>query len=191
MEAYLLELMKTYGYVILFVWCILEGETALFMAGLLVHTGHMNLFIAIGFATAGAFCGDQFYFYLGHSKKNFVYRKFVKQRRKIALAKRLLQKYDWHLIFLQRYIYGMRTIIPLSIGLSGFSIKRFALINIFSALCWSTVIMSPVAYFGKHIIALFSLLKPYWYIALPLALAVFGLFYFYIHKKLEAAYDKK
>lgn len=190
MEAYLLELMKTYGYIILFVWCILEGETALFVAGLLVHTGNMNIFIAIGFATAGAFCGDQFYFLLGHYKKDFVYRKFVKQRRKIALAKRLLQKYDWHLIFLQRYIYGMRTIIPISIGLSGFSTKRFTFINIFSALCWSTVIMVPISYFGKSIIGWITYLKGYWYITLPVAVVGIFFFYLFIHKKLEKAYNK-
>ena len=35
MEEFFIELLKEYGYIILFVWCIMEGEMALIMAGIL------------------------------------------------------------------------------------------------------------------------------------------------------------
>ncbi|MEJ2467933.1 MAG: DedA family protein, partial [Campylobacterales bacterium] len=64
MEEYFLELLQEYGYVILFVWSILEGEMGLLMAGIMSHTGHMNLPLAIFIAGLGGFAGDQIYFYI-------------------------------------------------------------------------------------------------------------------------------
>ncbi|PKN14319.1 MAG: DedA family protein, partial [Deltaproteobacteria bacterium HGW-Deltaproteobacteria-24] len=47
MDDKFVHLLKTHGYVILFAWSILEGEAGLIMAGLLSHTGDMNLYLAI------------------------------------------------------------------------------------------------------------------------------------------------
>ena len=74
----------------------------LVMAGLLTHTGDMNLFMAIFIAGLGGFAGDQVYFYIGRFNKKFVYRKPKGQRRKLALAHLLLKKYGWPIIFVQR-----------------------------------------------------------------------------------------
>ena len=46
MEDFLKELLfeyKNYAYGILFVWCLLEGEIALILGGILAHEGHINL----------------------------------------------------------------------------------------------------------------------------------------------------
>ena len=64
-EDKFIQLLKTHGYIILFVWSILEGEAGLIMAGLMSHTGDMNLFLAIFIAGIGGFVGDQIYFYIG------------------------------------------------------------------------------------------------------------------------------
>jgi len=45
MEEKFIQLLKTHGYIILFVWSILEGEAGLIMAGIMSHTGDMNLFL--------------------------------------------------------------------------------------------------------------------------------------------------
>lgn len=143
MEAQLIEWMKEFGYVILFIWSMLEGESGLIMAGLFSHTGDMNIFISIFVAGLGGFAGDQVYFYIGRFNKRYVYRKLRGQRRKLALAHLLLKKYGWPIIFAQRYMYGLRTIIPISIGLTRYDAKTFALINLFSAWCWATVTIFP------------------------------------------------
>ena len=141
-------LMKEYGYIILFAWSILEGEMGLIMAGLLCHTDDMWLPIAIFVAGLGGFTGDQIYFYIGRYNKSYVHRKFKGQRRKFALAHLLLKKYGWPIIFAQRYMYGMRTIIPISIGLTRYDAKMFAFINLLSAWVWASITIVPVWYFG-------------------------------------------
>ncbi len=81
-----------------------------------------------------------------------MHRTLKKQRRKFALAHLLLKKHGWPIIFLQRYLYGLRTIIPIAIGLTGYSAKKYAVINLFAAWCWAALIIIPVWYFGNEIL---------------------------------------
>jgi len=181
MEAFFIESIKEYGYIILFFWSILEGESGLVMAGLLSHTGDMNLFLAIFIAGLGGFAGDQLYFYIGRFNKSYVRRKLKQQKRKLALAHLLLKKHGWPIIFLQRYLYGLRTIIPIAIGLTGYSAKKYALINLIAAWCWSSVIILPVWYFGNEILSVITYGREHWYFALPLVAILIGIVYYYIN----------
>lgn len=183
-------LLKEYGYIILFAWGMLEGEAGLIMAGLLSHTGHMNLYLAIFIAGLGGFAGDQVYFYIGRFNKSYVTKKFKGQRRKFALAHLLLQKYGWPIIFAQRYMYGMRTIIPISIGLTRYSGKMFAFINLISAWCWAAITIVPVWYFGEEILEILHWLKDHWYFALPVILGFGGSIIYYFNKASKKAEKK-
>jgi len=181
MGEFLLELMHEYGYVILYIWSILEGESGLIMAGIFSHTGHMNLYIAIFIAGLGGFTGDQIYFWIGRYNKKYVHKKLKGQRRKFALAHVLLKKHGWPIIFMQRYMYGLRTIIPISIGLTGYSATKFAFINLISAWVWAAITIVPAWYFGEEILKVLEIAKEYWYIAIPLALSVAGAISYYFH----------
>lgn len=175
-------LLKTYGYVILFAWSILEGEAGLIMAGLLSHTGDMNVYMAVFIAGLGGFAGDQIYFYIGRFNKSYVHKKFRGQRRKFALSHLLLKKYGWPIIFMQRYMYGMRTIIPISIGLTRYSAKMFAFINLISAWCWAAITIVPAWYFGEEILVVLHWAKEHWYFALPFAIVFGGSIIYYFNK---------
>ena len=175
MEEFFLNLLKEYGYVILFLWSILEGEMGLIMAGMLCFAGSMNVGIAIFVAGLGGFVGDQIYFYIGRYSKKYIHKKFSKHRRKFAIAHLLLQKYGWPLIFIQRYMYGLRTVIPMSIGLTRYSAKKFAFINLLSAWVWAAITILLAYYFGEELIEVLHYAKKHWYFALPFAgLMLFG-----------------
>ncbi len=184
MEAFLLELLKEYGYIILFFWSILEGEMGLIMAGIMSHTGDMNLPVAIFVAGLGGFAGDQIYFYIGRFNKGYIQRKLHKQRRKFAIAHLLLKKYGWPIIFVQRYLYGLRTVIPMSIGITKYPAKKFALINLLSAWAWAAITITPAYLLGEQILSVLAWAKAHWYFALPLA-AVFLIAVTTYFKKLE------
>lgn len=182
-ENKLIFLLKEHGYIILFAWSILEGEMGLIMGGLLCHTGDMNLFLAIFIAGLGGFAGDQIYFYLGRYNKEFIQNTeiYKTQRRKFALGHLLLKKYGWPIIFAQRYMYGMRTIIPISIGLTRYSSRKFAIINLISAWCWAAFTIILAWYFGEEILKILAYVKEHWYFALPFAFAMAGGVYYYFH----------
>jgi membrane protein DedA with SNARE-associated domain len=187
LEAFLLDLLREYGYIVLFVWSILEGEMGLIMGGIMSHTGDMNLYTAIFVAGLGGFTGDQIYFFIGRLNKGFIQRKLYKQRRKFAIAHLLLKKYGWPIIFMQRYLYGLRTVIPMSIGITKYSAKKFALINLLSAWAWAAITITPAYLLGEHILDLLAWAKAHWYFALPLAggfLAAIVLYFKKLEKKI-------
>jgi membrane protein DedA with SNARE-associated domain len=183
-ENKLLYLLKQYGYGILFIWSILEGEMGLIMGGLLCHSGDMNLVLAIFVAGLGGFVGDQIYFYIGRYNKEYIAKKFPHHNRKFALATLLLRKYGMGIVFIQRYMYGMRTILPIAIGLTRYSAKKFAIINIISAWCWAALTIVPVWYFGKEIIDLFHRLLANWYYVLPIVFIIL----FFLYRKIKKYY---
>ncbi len=191
MEAYLIELLQHYGYIVLYFWAVIEGEMGLIMAGIMSHTEDMSLPIAIFVGGLGGFTGDQIYFYIGRYNRKYVYKKFRSQRRKFALAHVLLRDKGWPIIFFQRYMYGMRTIIPLSIGLTRYSAKKFAIINLLSAWCWAAVTILPAWYFGEEILIVIKWAKSYWYLAVPLALIIGGGIYYYFHIMTEKQIKEK
>ncbi len=190
MEEFFINLLKEYGYIILFLWSMLEGEMGLIMAGIMSHAGHMNMYLAIFIAGLGGFAGDQVYFYTGRYSKKYIHKKLKKQRRKFAIAHILLKKYGWPIIFIQRYMYGFRTIIPMSIGLTRYSAKKFAFINLISAWAWAAITIVPAYYFGEEILKALKYAKEHWYFALPLmALFLFSVWYFF--RRLEKNLEKR
>lgn len=182
MEETLVRLITEYGYPILFVWSMMEGEIGLVMAGLLAHTGHMNVFLAIAVAGIGGFIGDQFWFYVGRYNKKYTLEFFSAHRRKVALAHLLLRKYGWPIIFVQRYLYGLRTIIPMAIGVTRYDKRQFAIINFLSAIVWASITILLTYVFGDPILSIIKYIKAHWYFALPFAFIMIGALYFYMHK---------
>jgi len=173
-EHLFIELLKEYGYIVLFAWSILEGELGLVMAGIMSHTGDMLLPIALIVGALGGFVGDQIYFYIGRFNKKYIHDKLRSQRRKFAIAHLLLKKYGWALIFVQRYMYGMRTVIPMAIGLTKYSSRDFAIINFISAVFWASMTIIPAYYFGDELLKLLAWIKSHWYFAIPLVITIIG-----------------
>jgi membrane protein DedA with SNARE-associated domain len=182
MEELFIGWLKDYGYIVLFIWSILEGEMGLVMGGIMIHTGDMNYLTAVFVAGLGGFAGDQIYFYIGRYNKGFIQRKLHKQRRKFAIAHLLLKKYGWPIIFAQRYMYGLRTVIPISIGLTKYSAKQFAFINILSAWAWAAITITPSYFFGAEILELLRTAKEHWYFALPIAIGFLTAIHLYFQK---------
>ena len=182
MEQLFINWLIEYGYIILFFWSIAEGETGLVMAGVLSHTGDMDLNTSIIVAGLGGFTGDQIYFYIGRYNKRYIHKLFKTQRRKFALANILLNKYGWIVVFIQRYLYGLRTILPMFIGTTRYSAKKFAIINFIAAMIWASITIVLAYIFGEQIIQILHLAKRYWYISLPSAIFIAGGVWYYFHK---------
>lgn len=182
MEELFVELLKEYSYPILFVWSIMEGELGLIMAGLLSHTGDMNLWFSIAVASLGGFAGDQIYFWFGRYNRAMVHEQFRTHRRKFALATLLIRKHGWYIIFIQRYMYGMRTILPMAIGTTKVSGRKFAVINFLSAIIWASMTIVTTYIFGAIILDALKYMKAHWYLFAPLILSLAAFILWYFHK---------
>lgn len=191
MEQLLIGWLREYGYIVLFFWSILEGEMGLIMAGIFSHTGDMSLVISIAVGGFGGFIGDQIYFYIGRFNKRYIHNKLRSQRRKFAIAHLLLKKYGWPIIFIQRYMYGMRTVIPMAIGLTQYSSRQFAIINFISAIFWASITIIPAYYYGAEILNMLKWIKQHWYIAIPVILILVNLIVISINRLEKNLLEKR
>lgn len=138
-----------HGYWVLFLWTFLEGEAGLILAGFLAFQGYFSLWGVILVSFAGAFCGDQFYFYLGRWQGPLLLRFFTSIARKFRKALKLIEKYGAFVAFISRYTYGFRIVLPIILGMTSFPSLKFCWLNIMSAIIWAIVFSSCGYLFGK------------------------------------------
>jgi membrane protein DedA with SNARE-associated domain len=142
------DYLATHGYWVLFLWTCLEGEAGLILAGFLAFQGYLNIFGVMATAFAGAFCGDQFYFYLGRWQGERLLKLFTAVARKFRKALRLIEKYGTIVAFMSRYTYGFRIVLPIALGMTSFPGRRFCWLNILSALAWALLFSLTGYVFG-------------------------------------------
>lgn len=148
MHDLLREYLTTHGYWVLFLWTFLEGEAGLILAGFFAFQGYFTVPGVICTAWAGAFLGDQFYFYLGRWKGRLLFRVSHSFSRKFRKGLKLIEKYGTFVAFVSRYTYGFRIVLPIILGMTSFSGSRFLYLNIASALSWAMVFTLAGYLFG-------------------------------------------
>ena len=134
------ELIKDWGYIVLFLYSFGGGFLALAVAGVLSYAGDLNIYITLIVAGSANFTGDQFLFLLARNNKAQAKAMMGKHQRKIALAHLMMRKYGSIVVFLQKYIYGIKTLIPLAMGLTKYDAKKFIFFNILATILWTLVI---------------------------------------------------
>ncbi len=142
-------LISQYGYTALFFGAFLEGETFLILGGFAAHRGYLELPWVMVTAMVGGFLGDQFYFWLGRRHGSWVRARFPTLEPGFQRANRLIERHHMPLIVGVRFLYGVRTVGPVAIGMSGVPVWRFALLNGLGAVIWSVLIGGAGYVFGQ------------------------------------------
>ena len=138
-------LIKDWGYIILFLYSFGGGFLALAVASVLSYSGDLNIYITLIVAGSANLIGDQFLFLLARNNKTYAKNMMKKHKRKIALAHLMMRKYGSLVVFIQKYIYGIKTLIPLVMGLTKYDSKKFLFFNIFATILW-TIVIGTIAY---------------------------------------------
>lgn len=191
----MLTSLSTYGYLILFFYTLGGGLVALIAAGVLSFSGELNIVLCIVIAFISNAIGDTLLFYLSRYNKKEFMPYIKKQRRNLALAQVLFKKYGDRIILIKKYIYGLKTLIPIAIGLTNYSFFKFTIINLISSFIWALSIGLASYYAGNMIVSLYETLKIYPWI-MPIAIfAILGSIVFYFKKmtkkKSAIIYDYK
>jgi len=124
---------------------------ALIGAGILSAMGNMDITLAIVIATLFNFVGDSFLFYMSQTNKREVMGYMKKHKRKIAYTNLLMRRYGWLAVFLQKYIYGVKTLVPIVMGLTKYDFKKFVILNFFAAIVWGLVVGLVSYYFSSAV----------------------------------------
>jgi membrane protein DedA with SNARE-associated domain len=165
--------LATYGYIGLFLYSLGGGFVAIIGAGVLSFLGEMDLSLSILIAFVANFLGDFLLFYMARYQKSMMMDGLRKHRRKLALSHVLMKKYGSWIIFFQKFVYGIKTLIPIAIGLTKYDFKRFAVLNVLSAAVWALVFGLGSYYSGSALVKVAGFIGEKPWIA-PIILVVFG-----------------
>lgn len=131
------HLLETYGYVVVFLGTLVEGESVLMLGGYLAHRGYLDLPGVIATAFAGAVCGDQFFFYLGRRHAHGFLKRLPLLHAKVEGALHRVEQHQVKLVLFMRFMWGLRIAMPVAIGMTKMSVHRFFWLNLLSAAFWS------------------------------------------------------
>ncbi len=175
------EFIRDWGYIALFLYSFGGGFVGLVFAGVLSYAGDLNIYISILVAGVSNFLGDQFLFFLARKNKSYAKDMMSKYGRKIALAHLMMRKYGSFVVFIQKYIYGIKTLIPLAMGLTKYSATKFAFFNALATIIWACIVGYLSFTAGEYILSLGDDFK---YFGLGIVLVIF-LLITYTLKKIE------
>lgn len=136
----LAALLARYGYLAIFVGTFFEGETILVLGGLAVHRDYLDLWGVLASAFAGSVAGDQLYFHVGRQRGPAFLERRPRWQAGAERVRRLLRRHENGLILGFRFVYGLRTVTPFVLGMSGVSPLRFLALNAVSAAAWVAVV---------------------------------------------------
>ncbi len=148
---FLVELIHNYGYYIVFIGTLLEGEIVVALAGFVAYQGGLELGLLIPIAIAGAVIGDQSFFYFGRLKGRTILRRHPEWHDRVEKIHVWMVRYQDWLIFGSRFLYGFRAIIPVVIGTSKVSGIRYFILNLMGAIVWAHLFVFGGYAFGGAI----------------------------------------
>jgi membrane protein DedA with SNARE-associated domain len=145
----LAQLVQTWGYPAVFLGTLLEGETVLLLAGLAAHAGYLDLQWVIATAWVGAVTGEQIWFLAGRRYGKRLLARFPRQRQRARRVRALLKRYHQPVILSLRFLYGLRTIGPIALGMSRVPWARFTALDFAAAVVWAVAVASAGYAFGQ------------------------------------------
>jgi membrane protein DedA with SNARE-associated domain len=149
------------GYLALFIGCFLEGETSLLAASFAAHRGMLQIVPVFIVAYVATQIVDWAWFLAGRKHGKRILEKRPRWNRKLRHIYRLICKYPVLILISYRFLYGMRSVIPLTIGMSHIPYKKFMVYSLIGTFLWALTICSAGYFFGAFLEANIDRLKEY------------------------------
>ncbi|MFY9940783.1 MAG: DedA family protein [Desulfobacterales bacterium] len=131
------EFISAYGYAAVFFGALVEGEAVLIVAVMLARQGCLELPAVMAAALPGALCGDLLLFGLGRIGGQALLARRPLWQARLQRAQGLERRCRLPLIVGFRFLYGLRTVIPVAIGMGSIGGLRFLLLDSVGVLIWA------------------------------------------------------
>ena len=160
------HLLVQYGYLLIFLGSIIEGDATLLAASFLANRGHFNvLYVMLTAGLASTLFNEAAYHTARRAGKPFFERKAAKHKRYQGVQQWVCRRSVLLLLF-SRYIFGFRMAIPIACGAVGMRPLVFAVVNAAGAVLWVVPICILGYAFGHLLSAFWAGVKYYeWHIA--------------------------
>ena len=138
-------------YVILFFWTLIEGETIVIVLGALASEqgSPLSVWLIILLALVGSLTGDNLWFFFGRHKGQAFLAKRPGWKRQAEKVYRIFEHHQDWLMLGFRFLYGVRNVTPLALGVSSVSARKFVICNIIGATAWA-ISFTLAGYYGKR-----------------------------------------
>jgi membrane protein DedA with SNARE-associated domain len=129
-----------WGYLAIAFGIFLEGESVLILGGAMAHRGLLSLPLVMLVAFLSAFAGDQFWFQMGRRYGRPLIERHPKWLARLGGVQARLQRYGDVFVFGFRFVYGIRTVTPVLLGMTDYPRARFVCLNLAGVAVWSVAI---------------------------------------------------
>lgn len=170
------------GYFLLFVYSFGGGFIGIATAAVFSSLGKMSILLCILLSGVANFAGSTALFYFARNYKSDALVFLKKHRRKLALAHLLMKKHGFRIIFIQKFIYGIKTIVPLAAGITKYNAPRFIALNFAASFLWALAIGLGAYFSSTLIIKILLFIEAYPFIAPVVLISALGGMYFYMVK---------
>jgi membrane protein DedA with SNARE-associated domain len=186
-EAYIAK----YGYIGIFIGTFFEGETTVLLGGIFSRLQYMDLNRVILWAFLGTFIGDCTFFCLGRRYGRSIIERCEFLRSKIPLANKVIRKHGNFIIFMIRFLVGIRAVILVLLGCTDIRMGKFVVFNAINSVLWSILVTLTGYLFGNVVYVFVSDMNRYQNYIIPITLSavtVLILIYRYIIQEKEKSY---
>jgi membrane protein DedA with SNARE-associated domain len=154
-------LKKVFLYLTVFAGCFFEGETSLTTSAFASHRGYLEIFIVMLVALVATQSWDWIWFTIGRKKGTSLFAGKPGILEKAHKIDRLLLKYPIPVLMSYRFFYGFRTAVPLAIGMSSISKKKFLFFSLLNTVIWDILFSSVGYFFGAFLKANWKKIEEY------------------------------
>lgn len=191
---YLIDIIKEWGYLAVFLGSLVEGESVILVACFMAQLGYLSLTKIMIIAFCGTLFADQSLYYVGRYYGPALIQKFHRLHAPANRAFKLLHDWDVWFILSFRFIWGLRTISPVVIGSSGIPPCRYTPLNVLAALVWTLIsciggylLSGVIEDIGLHIVK-----RYFGYFTLIVVILILGFILFrrWMKRRLEALGDE-
>lgn len=146
---FLMPLGNYFLYFFLFLSAVVEnlfppvpGDTITAFGAFLVGTGRLDFFLVYALTTAGSTAGFIILFFAG----KFLEREFFVKKdysffpaEKIESAEKWFLKYGYYIVFFNRFLPGLRSVISIVSGICGLKTVPVFILSLISAMIWNLI----------------------------------------------------
>ena len=148
------DLLLSYGYIIVFVGSIFEGDATLLAASFLAHRHVMSFAAVLATAAAATTLFNELVFYFSRKTgKDFLQRR-VGRHPRYGRVQRWVNRRSVVLLLFSRYLFGFRLAIPVACGATGMRALTFTTVNAAGAVLW-VVPLGLVGFFLGNVLESF------------------------------------
>ncbi len=176
-----LSSLSTWGYAAIAFFSLGGSIVVTAATGVFASLGKIDLLSAIIVAIIFNFLGGNLLFYMGRYQKKDIMPFLKSHTRKIALVHVLFRKYGSFAIIIAKFIYGMKLIVPVSMGISKYNMKKFIAINFIASIIFVVVIVMLGFYTAPTIKLIFNYVSQKPWIAPIIIFAILGSIWYLLH----------